>query len=96
MIFLAVLGIYTVSPWAFLALGADCFTDRARGVAVMFAALMAAVAYLSVTSDESSTGALVFVFLPVYQWAAIGVVALFPQARRSGTTEGEDMSHRER
>lgn len=80
---LIVLAAYTFSPWGFLALMAKSLSDQARGVALGVMVALTVVAYVSTATDESSTGALLFLFVPVYHWATIGVAWLIAAIRES-------------
>jgi hypothetical protein len=73
---LLVLGAYIASPWAFLALGASSLGGRGRAIALGVFATLTLVTYYSVATSESSTEALVFVVVPLYQWVAVGLIWL--------------------
>lgn len=73
---------YLFAPWAMLAYGAGSLAPLARGVAVALIAAMTIAMYASIWTDDSSTAALGFLWLPVYQWLAIGAVIAFQRVRR--------------
>lgn len=79
-LFALVLGVYVFAPWAFLAFRARGLGSRARGVAVGLLATMTVCTYVVVATDDSSTGALALLFLPLYQWATIGAIGIFTRA----------------
>jgi hypothetical protein len=84
---LLVLSAYTFSPWGFLAFGAKSLSDQARAIALGVVVALAVVSSVSVATDDSSTAALVFVFLPAYQWAAIGIVWAVGAGRASNRAQ---------
>lgn len=81
MISLLVLTIYVLSPWAFLTFGATSLGTHARRVAVVLVTLMTVAMYATFAQQDSSTGALVFVFVPIYQWGIIGIAELVVRIR---------------
>ena len=78
---LLVISVYTLMPWAFLALGAKTLSKRAQGVALGSITAIMFVAYVSVITTVSSTEALIFLVIPAYQLLAIGVIWLIGIAR---------------
>jgi tryptophan-rich sensory protein len=85
-----VLSLYALSPWAFLALRAKLLGDRARGVALVILTVLTACMFVSIAADGSSTEALVFVFVPTYEWIAMGAtMAIALLAKRRGSHHGD-------
>lgn len=69
-----IFGVYLFSPWALLAFGASSLGTVARGVAVLVVTGLTVYMYGSIWTSDSSTASLGFVWLPIYQWLAIGVI----------------------
>ncbi len=78
---LLVFSAYLFSPYALLAFGARGLGPSARGIAIALIAAMTVGMYEAIWTDDSSTAALGFVVLPVYQLLAIGAVAVVQSLR---------------
>jgi hypothetical protein len=71
------LSLYTLLPWAFLALRAKSLGTRARGVTLAALTALTTCMFIAIGADSSSTEALVFVFVPAYQWIAVGAITAY-------------------
>jgi hypothetical protein len=95
---LLVFGVYLFSPWALLAFGASSLGTVARGVAVLVVTGLTVYMYGLIWTSDSSTAPLGFVWLPIYQWLAIGVIFALQRftaagrRRWTGTHQGESIS----
>jgi hypothetical protein len=79
---------YIFTPWALLAFGVNSLGWLARGIAILGVTALSVWMYIVIWTSDSSTAALGFLVLPVYQWVAIGIVlvvsAWIPRTRRPG------------
>lgn len=78
---LLIFSAYLFSPYALLAFGAQGLRPVARGVAIFLLAAMTVGMYEAIWTDDSSTAALGFVVLPVYQLLAIAAIAVLQGVR---------------
>ena len=74
IVFIALVGLWVLAPWALLGSSLVPLTTVARGVAIAMCAVLAVLAFKDV--DDSSTGALAFLVIPVVQAIVVGAVAL--------------------
>ena len=74
IVFMVVLAGWCFSPWAALASDRLALGTAARALGIGASAVVGMLA-LAATND-SSTGPIVLLFLPVFQWVIVGLVAL--------------------
>ena len=74
IVFEVVLAGWCFSPWAALASDRLPLGNVVRALGIGASAVVGMLAFAAI--DDSSTGALALLFLPVYQWVIVGVVAL--------------------
>ena len=84
---LLIFSAYLFSPYALLAFGASGLGPAARGIAIFLIAAITAGMYEAIWTDDSSTAALGFVVLPLYQLLAIGAVAVVQGLRLRNLTD---------
>ncbi len=75
---------YLFIPWAVLSLGARSLRATARGIAILLVTALTVVTYLAIWTDDSSTAALGFLYLPLYQLLTIGAVVALQRQPRGG------------
>lgn len=74
VVFLAILAAWCFSPWAALAFDRPRLVHPPRALAIGACAVVAIATFATI--DDSSTGAIGLLFLPVLQWAIVGVAAI--------------------
>jgi hypothetical protein len=74
IVFIALVSLWVLAPWAVLASGRVPLTTPARATGIAACAVLGVWAMSG--TDDSSTGALAFLVLPVVQHAVIATVAL--------------------
>lgn len=78
---LLILSAYLFFPYALLAFGARGLATAPRGIAISLIAAMTVGMYAAIGADDSSTAALGFGVLPLYQLLAIGAVVVVERLR---------------
>jgi hypothetical protein len=74
IVFIALVSLWVLAPWAVLGSGLVPLTRPARAAAIAVCTALAVWAFIAV--DDSSTGALAFLVVPLYQALVIGALAL--------------------
>lgn len=74
---LLIFSVYLFVPWGVLAFRAGSLTPVGRGVALVLTMALTVGMYVSIWTSDSSTAALGFLWLPLYQGLAIGAVIAF-------------------
>lgn len=74
IVFIALVGLWVLAPWAVLGSGPVPLTRPARAAAIAVCAALAVWAFKDI--DDSSTGGLAFLTVPVLQALVIGAIAL--------------------
>jgi len=78
---LLIFSVYLFVPWGVLAFRAGSLTPVGRGVALVLTMALTVGMYVSIWTSDSSTAALGFLWLPLYQGLAIGAVIAFQRLR---------------
>ncbi len=73
--------VYLFVPWGVLAFRAGSLTPVGRGVALALTMALTVGMYVTIWTSDSSTAALGFLWLPLYQGLAIGAVIAFQRLR---------------
>jgi len=75
------ISVYLFVPWGVLAFRVGSLTPVGRGVALVLTMALTVGMYISIWTSDSSTAALGFLVLPLYQGLAIGAVIAFQRLR---------------
>lgn len=78
---LLIFSVYLFVPWGVLAFRARSLTPVGRGVAVVLTMALTVGMYVTIWTSDSSTAALGFLWLPLYQGLAIGAVIALQRLR---------------
>jgi len=78
---LLIFSVYLFVPWGVLAFRAGSLTPVGRGVALVLTMALTVGMYVLIWTSDSSTAALGFLWLPLYQGLAIGAVIAFQRLR---------------
>jgi hypothetical protein len=77
---LVLLSAYMISPWLVVAAEGTPLSPKARVTALVVLSVMTIATYLS--ADDSSTGGIGVLLLPVYEWIAVAVIAVLAREKR--------------